>query len=123
MRRSASVPTLPVQPDCAAHVKLLEVYVVLRPFIEWGGDVFHSLPASFKQALEDLGIAHYLVAVKTPDGKLFRFDFGPAGGRDIVLPSSSRKKKQVPGEVREGKVRSWSAPAATYPGQAFTSEQ
>ncbi|KAK9817556.1 hypothetical protein WJX74_005440 [Apatococcus lobatus] len=104
MRRSASVPSLPVQPDFTSHIKLLEVYVVLRPFIEWGGDVFHSLPASFKQALQDLGVAHFLVAVRTPDGKLFRFDFGPAGGRDIVLPSSSRKKKCVPGEVREGKL-------------------
>ena len=106
MRRSTSLQNLPSQPDPAAQAKLLEVYVVLRPFVEWGGDVFHSLPPSFKLALQDLGVAHYLVAVRTPDGRLFRFDFGPAGGRDIVLPSSSRRKKQVPGEVREGKVGS-----------------
>ena len=124
MRRCASVPVLPVQPDCAAQAKLLEVYVVLRPFVEWGGEVFHSLPASFKQALEDLGVAHYLVAVKTPDGRLFRFDFGPAGGRDIVLPSSSRKKKLVPGEVREGKVRIESEPSAQqYESPGWRSKQ
>ena len=95
MKRSSSLPSFPVRPETSSQGKLLEVYVVLRPFMEWGGQLFHSLPPSCKQALEDLGVAHYLVAVRTPEGRIFRFDFGPAGGRDIVLPSSSKRKRRA----------------------------
>lgn len=117
IRRCASTPTLSSCSNDFAQ-KDLEVYVAFRPFTEFGGAVFAKLPASVKDNLLGLGIAHYMTVFRTPDGRYTQFDFGPQGGRDIhmsagsldklMTPDQPRRsgKRSVPGEVRENQVQS-----------------
>lgn len=58
----------------------LEVYVVSRPFTEFGGDLIKNLPQEAKDGMVDLGLCHYMTVFKAPDGQLVQFDFGPMGG-------------------------------------------
>ena len=122
IRRCASTPTLSCCSNDLAQ-KGLEVYVAFRPFTEFGGALFAKLPASVKDNLLGLGIAHYMTVFRTPDGRYTQFDFGPQGGRDIYMSAGSLDKlmtpdqprssgkRSVPGEVRENQVQPflWSA--------------
>ena len=124
VRRSASTPNL---SSCSKDFcqNGLEVYVAFRPFTEFGGALFAKLPASVKDNLLGLGIAHYLTVFRTPDGQYTQFDFGPQGGRDIYMsagsldklmaPDQPRKngKRSVPGEVREHQVQLLPAAASS----------
>ena len=136
IRRCASTPTLSCCSNDLAQ-KGLEVYVAFRPFTEFGGALFAKLPASVKDNLLGLGIAHYMTVFRTPDGRYTQFDFGPQGGRDIYMSAGSldklmtpdqprsNGKRSVPGEVRENQVQAflWSAafvPAATTLTKRFS---
>ena len=112
MRRSCSVPVL---VDEGRGSPSMDVYVGTRPFIKFGTG---WLPDALREGpLCDLGICHFYVVVKAPDGTLSKFDFGPMGGRDITLsqPRSGpwalltrqprpRRRGEM-GEIREEKVR------------------
>eukprot|EP00798_Chlamydomonas_sp_ICE-L_P028370 gene28370-31499_t len=76
-----------------------EVYVLGRPFNDWGGGLFKKLPPPVKEAVLNLGLCHYLVAIKQPCGTVVQYDFGPIGG-DIGV-STSQAGTGLPAEVRE----------------------
>eukprot|EP00879_Flechtneria_rotunda_P004631 GHRR01004889.1.p1 GENE.GHRR01004889.1~~GHRR01004889.1.p1 ORF type:complete len:785 (+),score=318.55 GHRR01004889.1:460-2814(+) len=60
--------------------KCLEVYVVSRPFVEFGGDLIKKMPQEARDHMLDMGICHYMTVFRTPDGQFVQFDFGPQGG-------------------------------------------
>ena len=110
VRRCASTPSLSAYSNDFAEGGL-DVYVAFRPFTEFGGALFARMPPSVKDSLLGLGIAHYMTVVRTPDGRLTQFDFGPQGGRDIHVSAGSldtllaqsdqprrKDKRSVPGE-------------------------
>lgn len=118
IRRCASTPTLNTAAlvGNGASQTGLDVFVISRPFTEFGGALFARLPPSVKANFVGLGIAHYMTVFRTADGQLHQFDFGPLGGRDIymshgafdklVQPDQPRAKgkRSVAGEVRENQV-------------------
>ena len=58
-----------------------EVYVVSRPFQEWGKGIFSALPNGARQALLTAGVAHFMLVYKDlKTGQMQQFDFGPVGG-------------------------------------------
>jgi hypothetical protein len=89
--------------------------VVQRPFLSFGAGLFTRLPPSVNNLFVDVGVCHYLTIFKTPSGQLVQFDFGPRGGGDISLGPADRsrmarvfkmnKRRAVPAEIREAKVR------------------
>lgn len=100
----------------------LKVYVVARPFQEYGGALVQRLPEDFKELALQIGVCHFMTVFKTNGGDLYQFDFGPQGGRDIQTnggplscilegetTSSGQKEKHHPGEIREQKVCSTTA--------------
>lgn len=121
LRKCASTPTLhSMSAACSplgdalgdepgAGGSGMDVYVILRPFKEFGGGLFNRLPRRLRQGVRDAGICHYLAVFKQRDGSLVQFDFGPRGGDIHVaqgpfafLSKSADGKMQrlVPGEVR-----------------------
>lgn len=117
VRRCASTPTLNTLCSVSGTQQAgLDVFVISRPFTEFGGALFARLPPSVKENFVGLGIAHYMTVFRTADGKLHQFDFGPLGGRDIHISSGSfdkivpsdqprcKGRRSVPGEVRENQV-------------------
>ena len=136
MSKSTSSPTLRrlgmKRPELAEGNSELEVYVALRNFQEFGGGVFHRLPAPLRDGLRDCGVCHYMTVFKQKDGTMVQFDFGPRAGGDIhvsspgplhqlarlVLPgmdknenenenkneNSSKNRKKVDGQVRERRL-------------------
>lgn len=123
LRKCASTPTLHsmLSPSggsdtstSGAEEQGMEVYVVLRPFKEFGGGMFNRMPRRVRAGVRDAGICHYLAVFKQRDGSLVQFDFGPRGGGDIhvaqgpfaFLSKSTGGKMQrlVPGEVRERRL-------------------
>ena len=128
MSKSTSSPTLRrlgmKRPELSEGNSELEVYVALRNFQEFGGGVFHRLPAPLRDGLRDCGVCHYMTVFKQKDGTMIQFDFGPRAGGDIhvsspgplhqiarlVLPgmdkneNSSKNRKKVDGQVRERRL-------------------
>jgi hypothetical protein len=61
------------------------------------GAAFQNLPPPVKEAVVDMGIAHYLVLVRDADGVIRQWDFGPCGGDvHIDLPGSSFRPRARP---------------------------
>ena len=58
--------------------------------------IFTRLPPAARELVADLGICHYVVVMKQPNGEVVQFDFGPKGGRDV-----SASRGGIPAEVRE----------------------
>eukprot|EP00798_Chlamydomonas_sp_ICE-L_P009651 gene9651-7498_t len=54
-----------------------------------------------REAVLNLGLCHYMVAIKRPCGTVLQYDFGPQGGRDV---GTSRSKSGLPAEVRETRL-------------------
>ena len=118
IRRCASTPTLNTAACVSSGFSQtgLDVFVVSRPFTEFGGALFARLPPSVKSNFVGLGIAHFMTVFRTADGTLHQFDFGPRGGRDIYVSSGAfdkvvqpdqprmKGKSSVAGEVRENQV-------------------
>ncbi|PRW32493.1 hypothetical protein C2E21_8371 [Chlorella sorokiniana] len=113
LRKCASVPTLHSMQEACGESEGMEVYVILRPFKEFGGGLFRRLPKRVKNGVRDCGLCHYLAVFKQKDGSLVQFDFGPRGGDIHVargpfafLSKSADGKMQrlVPGEVRERRL-------------------
>lgn len=94
LRRCASTPTLRT-PFQRTDPNGLEVYVLCRPFSEFGGPLFHGLPPGGKEVLTKVGICHFVTAFRTSDGRLHAFDFGPKGG-DIDLGVPRLDQHQSP---------------------------
>eukprot|EP00798_Chlamydomonas_sp_ICE-L_P032468 gene32468-17869_t len=86
---------LPVDLDAS------QVYVLGRPFNEWGGGIFNNVSPEMREAVLNLGLCHYMVAIKRPCGTVLQYDFGPQGGRDV---GTSRSKSGLPAEVRETRL-------------------
>ena len=121
IRRCASTPTLSTAASVSSGTCQtgLDVFVISRPFTEFGGALFARLPPGVKDNFVNLGIAHYMTVFRTADGRLHQFDFGPMGGRDIYVSSGAfdkmvqpdqpraKGKRSVAGEVRENQVISW----------------
>jgi len=79
----------------------LEVYVFCRPFTEFGGRTFQRLPQTVKGSLTQIGVCHFLAAVRTREGRVHVFDFGPVGG-DVTLGLQSpfpKARQQPPAEA------------------------
>ena len=134
IRRCASTPTLNTVASVSSGVCQigLDVFVISRPFTEFGGALFAGLPPGVKDNFVNLGIAHYMTVFRTADGRLHQFDFGPMGGRDIYVSSGAfdkvvqpdqpraKGKRSVAGEVRENQVSLWDAGILCYARQAVT---
>lgn len=117
-RRCCSTPDfVSIISDDKSEDSHLKVYVVARPFQEYGGALVHRLPEDFKDLALQIGVCHFMTVFKTKGGDLYQFDFGPLGGRDIQTnggplscildgeaSSSDNKEKFHPGEIREEKV-------------------
>lgn len=90
MHRSRSTPVLSSLgfQHCvvATEAPYLEVYVATRQFRQHGGPLAQSLSEDFKEYARICGICHFFVVFKTHDGRLFQYDFGPAGC-DIHVPT------------------------------------
>lgn len=78
LRRCASSPALR-DPETSG----LEVYVLCRPFSEFGGPLFHGLPPGAKGALTQMGVCHFVRPQHpnpNPGPALLDYARGHAGG-------------------------------------------
>eukprot|EP00238_Polyblepharides_amylifera_P004134 CAMPEP_0196593256 /NCGR_PEP_ID=MMETSP1081-20130531/75181_1 /TAXON_ID=36882 /ORGANISM="Pyramimonas amylifera, Strain CCMP720" /LENGTH=428 /DNA_ID=CAMNT_0041917189 /DNA_START=28 /DNA_END=1311 /DNA_ORIENTATION=+ len=111
-------------PSCSKNdskdCNVSDVYAVVRPLRELGGPTIHKLPQYTKDLLRDLGICHYQTVIKSPDGSLTLFDFGPEPDKDTELSLSlfdihtngsksqkSRSPSPKRGYIREEKIDSF----------------
>ena len=79
-RSCGSMPGCSSSDDCSADEAGLDVYVIMRPFSEFGGPTLKHVPRPVRRGLAEVGVCHYLTAFRTPDGRLLTYDFGPMGG-------------------------------------------
>ncbi|CAG9467134.1 unnamed protein product [Pedinophyceae sp. YPF-701] len=80
LRAVRSLPSLQdaVTNGGAEPASDLEVYVLSRPFEEFGKGV---VPSKIRQDLVEIGICHFMLAFRNPSsGNITQFDFGPCGG-------------------------------------------
>ena len=70
-----------------------------RPFGSNSPRWLRRCPRPVQDLFTELGFAHFLIVARdTSTGSLCQFDFGPAGGRDVLF---GKGKAVIPGEVRE----------------------
>lgn len=91
------------------------------------GPAFKQLPPPVKAAIVDIGICHYLVLVKAPDGRVLQLDFGPCGGDVHVSVPGARLSRALstptlvmptsPLELEPGAVGSPGEPVPGVPGE------
>jgi hypothetical protein len=91
MRKCTSTPALARlgEPAGAPGAASLDVFVGLRSFKNFYGDVWERLPAPVRDGVRDAGVAHFTAVFRAPDGSLTQFDFGPSDGGDIHLDARS----------------------------------
>ena len=97
-----------MEASVAVSAPQLDLYLISRAFGKNGGRLFARLPPSVKQLATDCGFAHFMLVFEDhAAGTLTQFDFGPDSGADthITLPGAGRKRRVVPGAVREAQIQ------------------
>ncbi|GJP30144.1 hypothetical protein CLOM_g22615 [Closterium sp. NIES-68] len=66
-----------------------EVFMCYRALRELSGQFYHRLPTPVKNELRDAGLCHYMAIIRSPEGQLIQFDFGPRGKDVEWRPASN----------------------------------
>ncbi|CAI5977690.1 unnamed protein product [Closterium sp. NIES-65] len=90
-----------------------EVFMCYRALRELSGQFYHRLPTTVKNELRDAGLCHYMAIIRSPEGQLIQFDFGPRG-KDVEWrpasnsssnSNSSSSSLQIAGNSNVGGLR------------------